>query len=48
MEVHAGIMSKICLDPDVAPLPARNDNDKLGVKRLTDDEFKQMLRDPQT
>ena len=40
---HGALMSKICLDPDAAPLPARNDNDLLGVRRVTDEEVKQML-----
>jgi uncharacterized protein YbjT (DUF2867 family) len=42
-EVHAGIMSKICLDPDAAPLPGRNDNKTVGVKHATDEDFKGLL-----
>ncbi|KAH8169744.1 NAD(P)H-binding domain-containing protein [Sarocladium implicatum] len=42
-EIHGGLLSKICLDPDVAPLPSRNDNELLGVRRATDEEVKQML-----
>jgi uncharacterized protein YbjT (DUF2867 family) len=42
-EVHAGLMSKICLDPEVAPLPGRNDNEAVGVRHATDEEFKELL-----
>lgn len=47
LEARAGLMSKICLDPEVVPLPARNDNEALGVKRVTEEEFKQILRELQ-
>lgn len=44
VEAHGGLLSKIFFDPDASHLSLRNDNELLGVKSASDEDFMHMVQ----